>query len=523
MPAASTPLARASSPLGVSHPLFVAYRPAWVKLLDVYEGTGGFLDPARPYLEPHPREWLDHSVPRKDEDGNILGYEPNTSPTKPSPKLTERRRLAVYENVAATLVDQLQAALFRGSVSRTFKEEQEARRPIQDFWDDADGLDTPWHALLKEAWKPAGTFGHIFLYLEMVEDRDIPVVRLYTPLDVPDWLTDDRGALTAVKFLEAAPRTDFRTAAAMSEREIRVRVVTAEGWELQDTKGTVLEGGPHPFGILPVVPLYSRRRSLLPIIGKSVLGDPQQYIDLYNQDSEARELLRKQTFSILNVVVGESPAGLIAEQQKMGQQAGTGNVLFTSQAAQYLSPDSGNIEAYHASMDRRIRTIYRLALLPWDTDSREAESAESRRIKREDLNQQLAGFADELQRAERKVSELVYRARYGDAWERWWENDGLTVAWPQTFDVAPLVELLDGYERATGLDLGETATKEAKKRAALALLPDVSEATRAKIHSEIEALEVKTAEEKRQEDLAVKMGQLTGAMAVQVPEVPGGN
>jgi hypothetical protein len=510
MPAASTPLNRASSPLGVSHPLFTTYRDTWVRLLDVYEGTGGFLDPARPYLEPHPREWLDHSVPVM-SDETVIGYEPNPSPTKPSPKLKERRRLAVYENVAATLVDQIQAALFRGEVARTFREDVDTQRPIQEFWQDADGLGTEWHGLLKEGWKPAGTFGHIFLYLEMVEDRDVPVVRLYTPLDVPDWLTDDRGALVAVKFLEAAPRADFGTTAAMAERDVRVRVVTDKGWELQDTKGARIDGGDHPFGILPVVPLYSRRRSLLPIIGKSVLGDPQQFIDLYNQDSEARELLRKQTFSILNVVTGDAPDGLIKEQQKMGMQTGTGNVLFTSAAAQYLSPDSGNIEAYHASMDRRIRTIYRTALLPWDTDSRDAEAAESRRIKREDLNQQLAGFADECQRTERKVSELVYRARYGNAWETWWEKDGLTVAWPKTFDVTPLIELLDGYERATGLDLGETATKEAKKRAALALLPDVSEATRRQINEEIDALEVKTQEEIRQEELAVKVQKLTGA------------
>jgi hypothetical protein len=507
MPAASTPRNRASSPLGVSHPLFLDYRDTWKRLLDVYEGSGAFLDPSRPYLEPHPREWLDHSVPVKDTDGNILGYEPNASPTRPSPKLKERRRLAVYENVAATLVDQLQAALFRGDVTRTFKDDTDAKRPIQEFWDDADGLGTGWHALLKEGWKPAGTFGHIFLYLEMVEDRDVPVVRLYTPLDVPDWLTDDRGALIAVKFLEAAPRADFKQTAATADRDLRVRVITETEWELQDMKGARLDGGPHPFGGLPVVPLYARRRPMLPVIGKSVLGDPQQYIDLYNQDSEARELLRKQTFSILNVVTGDSPDGLIKEQQKMGMQTGTGNVLFTSQAAAYLSPDSGNIEAYHASMDRRIRTIYRLALLPWDTDSREAESAESRRIKREDLNQQLAGFADECQRAEKRVSELVYRARYGDAWETWWERDGLTLAWPQTFDVTPLMELLDGYERLTGLELGETATKEAKKRAAVALLPDVSEATRKQINEEIDALEIVTEEERRKDELAVKMGK----------------
>lgn len=512
MPAASTPYNRASSPLGVVHPLYRDFQPIWKQLHDIYEGSGGFLDADRPYLVPHPREWLDHSEPVKDDDGAVIGWAPKQRPTNPSPKLRERRKLARYENIAATLIDQLQGALFRNPIVRNFGQNTDTRRPIQDFWDDADGLGTAWDALCKEAWKPAGVFGHVFLYLEEAEDRDVPVVRLYTPLDVPDWLVDDRGGLIAVKFLEAAPRDDFRIAPVVTEKDLRVRLVTAEGWEIQTIGGKRIEGGSHAFDALPVVPLYSRRRALLPVIGQSLLRDPQLYLDHYNLLSEVRELLRKQTFSILNVVVGDTPAGLVTEQQKLGAQAGTSNVLFTSNPAAYISPDSGNVDAYHEHIDRLVRTIYRLALLPWETDSLDAESAEARRMKREDLNQQLAGFADECARADKRVAELVYRARFGEAWARQWEADGLSIQWPNEFDVTPLMDLIDGYTAAIGLDLGETATRAARKKAARATLPDLTQETYAQIDQEIDAMPVKSQEEIRQEEMNAKVAKLTGAM-----------
>src|SRR5690349_18358921 len=82
--------------IALQHPLYTQWQPVWSAAYDVYEGAGGFLDPARPYLIAHPREWLDHSF--KDADGRM---QPNDAPSKPSPKLQMRRKLARYENVAA--------------------------------------------------------------------------------------------------------------------------------------------------------------------------------------------------------------------------------------------------------------------------------------------------------------------------------------------------------------------------------------------------------------------------------------
>lgn len=517
MSAASAPLGTVSPVLGVSHPLYATYRPIWQKLLDVFEGAGGFLSDVKPYLIAHPREFLDHSIPQyADDNQTITGYTVNLSPSNPSPKLLERRKLARYENIAETLVGQLRAALFRVGAVRTFSDEapvpQIGKRPIEQFHADADGLGTSWDELLRQAWCPAAVFGHVFLYLDDASEddaREVPVARLYTPLDVPDWLMDEKGRVTQIKFLEAGPRESFRTPVTNAARNVRVRVVTEDGWSLQTVGGKVIEAGFHSFGSLPVAVLYAKRRAITPFIGKSVLGDPMNFIDLYNLVSEVRELLRKQTFSILNVPVGDN-GSIEREQGLIGRQSGTGNILFTSQPADYISAEGSNVEVYHAHIDRLIRTIYRLAVLPWESDSRDAESGDSRRIKREDLNQQLAGFADELQRVDERVTDLIYQATYGAAWDRWRERDGLKNRWPDTFEVTPLEELLKQFTDAIRLELGETATKEAKKRAVRAALPDLTPQMLALIDDEIAASEVLTEADRRQQQLDASIKRFAG-------------
>lgn len=517
MAAASTPLGSPSASLGVSHPLYLRWRDTWTRLHDVYDGAGGFLDDTRPYLIPHPREWLDHSTPVYADDGvTVIRYDVNSNPKTPSPKLKERRKLARYENVAATLIEQLAGALFREGPQRTFADEapeppRGRQRPIEQFWADADGLGTSWDDLLQESWKPCAAFGHLWLYADLDAETGLPVIRRYTPLDVPDWLTDDFGRLVSVKFLEAAPRESYARTASTAHLDVRIREVTAEGWTLADRKGNVIADGQHGFGVLPVTLWYAKRRALTPFMGRSVLGDPQLHIDLYNLISETRELLRKTAFAVINVQVGDGPNALEQAQRMLGQQTGSGNILFSHGAAQILESDGTSVTSYHEHIDRLTRLIYRLVVVAWDTDSRDAESAESRRIKREDLDQQLAAYADECQRVDAWATELVYRAAYGPAWERWRERDGLTLAWPDTFTLPPLADVVKEFSDAIALDLGETATKELKRRAARAVLPDASAETLTNVDADIDAMDVVTADERRQQELEARTARLAGA------------
>lgn len=501
----------------VTHPLYATWAPTWQQLYDIYEGAGGFLDPNRPYLIAHPREWLDHSLPGPTgEDGTAIGMVPNPSPSKPSPKLLRRRELARYENIAATILDVVMASLFATAPTRTVGQpgaEKTTATLIEQFWMDVDGKRTSVDDYLQHSWIPAAGFGHTILLMEKADteattaaDAKKPRLCRYTPLDLIDWLTDDEGKLLAVKLIEPEPRLAFELP---KLNQFRVRVVDEKSWTLYDSTGTKLDGAEHGFGRLPVVVLYGKRRALTPFIGKSVLGDPMLYIDAYNLVSEERELLRNQTFAILNVPLGKE--GTVAEEQaRLGSQSGTANVMFSGEKADFISPDGANVNAYQQTQDRLGRMIYRLASVPWEGDSRAAESAESRRVKREEMTATLKKYASEVQKADAEITELVYRAVHGDGWEAALKTDQVVTAYPDTFDPPDMNLVVQTVGLALGLDLGDTATKNLKKQTVRQLMPDTSQVDLKVIDDEIDSQEILTADEKQQQLLDASASRMAG-------------
>lgn len=523
---------RPTSPGIVPHPAYTTWAPIWQRLFDVYEGAGGFTDPAKPYIYAHPREWLDHSLKTSTADAPET-WVSNPNPTRPSPKLLARRRIARYEPVASTLVDQLKAALFRKGATRSFADPKKIddTHPLRLFWQNADGAERGIASVMQDAWTAAAVFGHMLLVADRLgetsatstrADQPTVILRSYTPLDLYDWLTDELGALTAVRLLEAAPREDFKTPATAIMSQ--VRDIDATSWTLQvvdkrmrPTTATPTTGD-HGFGVLPVRVLYARRRPLTPTIGRSVLGDPALYVDLYNLISEVRELLRNQTFAILNVPLG-ADGSIEREMGLLGQTAGTQNVLFSSLPADYVSPEGTNVEVYHEHIDRLVRTIYRLAVVDWQSDSKDVESADSRQIKREDLQAMLAGYASECEQAEVGIARLVYRAHYGETWQTQWDADQPSIKYPTTFDVSGLLDEIEAVTAGIALELGETATREMKKRAVPRLLPDLPQSVLTEIEKEIDALEVVTAADKEREMLQMTLAASAPAEEPTMEEV----
>ena len=438
----------------IRHPLHATFNTVWTKLRHVREGTGGFLDGK--YLVAHPREWKDHDQPE---------------PSVPTKKLTARRALACYENFASTIIDAMKTALFRQQAVRRVVETKQDT-PLQQWWENVDGLGTHIDDFLQHAWDMAGTFGHLVLYVDTpagdaptAADQRAPFIRVYTPLDVLDWLVDDLGQVTAIKFAEAVPRDSLEIAA---KTETRVRVVTTTGWQVfTDTSKTPVSEGEHQMGVLPVVYLYAQRRPMEPHVGMSVLGDPKLFLDLYNLTSEVRELLRNQTFGILNIPLGSGDTAMSVEQaqQIAGGAKGTDNALFSGLAAGFISPDPGNVAAYHNEITRRLRTIYRLASLSWEADSKDAEAEGSLKLKREDMHQRLSGYADELEKADYALTDLFYRATQGaEAGPTRKEKDTVQIKYPDTFDMTPFDEVIAQAEAALSLGLPAAFLKELRKR-----------------------------------------------------------
>lgn len=440
--------------VGYCHPDYLDFQSEWIKLAHVREGTGGFLNGT--YLHAHPREWEDYT---------------SASPSVPTKKLRTRRNIASYENFAATLVESFRSALTREAPVRRVGEGK-SDTPIQKFWENCDGAGTSMDAFMATAFDIAGTFGHMWVYMdrpkvtaaETAADEPLPFLRYYTPLDAMDWRVDDMGRLVAIKFAESPANTDLRVPVNRGDQQMRV--ITTESWELYDMKGKLVDSGEHKMGIVPVLPVFTNRRPLKPWIGAPILGDPDNFIDLYNLVSEIRELLRNQAFSILNVPLGTGPDAMTVEQAQtlMGNAKGTDNVLFSGTAAGFISADAENVVVYHAEFSRKLRSIFRLAGVAWESDSKDAEAEGSMQLKREDMNQRLSGYANEMEASETRIVEMFYRATVGeDAWERQVEADGAQVAYPDTFDLTPFDDLLKQAQQMPAVGMPPLFMKELRK------------------------------------------------------------
>jgi hypothetical protein len=191
-----------------AHPQYGLYAPVWEKLANCYSGDGGFLDGT--YLVAHPREWEDYTA---------------TNPKKPTKKLKARRAIARYENVAGTILNQLQAALFRESITRTIGKDEDSteKHPLSAWWRNVDGKGTcSIDDYMATHWIHCGLYGHIVHLMDLPRATEAPLTQAdagepflcaYTPTDVADWRIDDYGAVTAVKLLEVETQPDIKVGA----------------------------------------------------------------------------------------------------------------------------------------------------------------------------------------------------------------------------------------------------------------------------------------------------------------------
>lgn len=504
---------------GGVHPEFERFAPVWTKLRHVYDGTGGFLDGT--YLVAHPREWLDHTISvTSDTDPKVvIRREPNPNPTKPTRKLKTRRTLARYDNIAAPIIEQKLSALFRQAITRTTgtnatEEQRKAagQHPYEAWVEDCDGYGTHLTDFMMDADRVAMIFGHAILVMDRPvgpvpiskAEQKFPVLRLYSPLDCPDWLLDANGTLTGIALMEAVPRTSLEQPAAVANYQRRI--ITDTGWSIKGGPNATPET-PHDFGRLPVVTLYAKRHGSIPFIGNSILGDPKRHIDLFNLTSELRELLRNQTFGILNVPLGTGDAAQGVEQAQlmMGTGTGTDNVLFSSLPAQFISPESANVTVYQQEREDLVRMIYRTSNTPFEADSRDAESEGSLALKREDFNQGLSALADECERAEYALAELFFRAHYGvTGWEAALKAADLSIGYPDSFDPTPFAEQLEQAQALVAVQMPHEVMQAVKRDMLPSALPSATPAELAALYKAIEAQEDPEIVRQREQEAALR-------------------
>jgi hypothetical protein len=154
--------------------------------------------------------------------------------------------------------------------------------------------------------------------------------------------------------------------------------------------------------------------------------------------------------------------------------------------------------------------------VPWEADSKDAEASGSLKLKREDMNQVLASYADECEKAEYQFVELWFRFHYPDTWQQELEDAEVVIRYPDSFDTTPFVELLEQAQAALTLNMDEmspTFAVELRRRLVAKFMPDASEETTNAITAELE----KSSQQLQAPGLAQKMAQLQKMYSMPPP------
>lgn len=477
----------------LTHPRYAQWVDDWIALGHIYEGDGPYMTGEA--LIPHPRE-LTYAT---SVDG-MVNFDVVTGTTR---KYKQRQRVAHYENMASVIVDTLVDHQFSKGITRSIKERGVlGHHPIERFWEDVDGEGTSMSDWMEQAQTLAHVYGHLFVVMDRLErveraaegklprvrtraQMSRPILRLYVPPDVPDWLAPS-GFLRAVKLREAGERKSLLDITSAADPEASMLVLTPTQWQRLDTRGRIVAAGDHEFGRLPVLVFRAHRRARIPVIGRSTLRDPRLYQTHYNLISEAREIIRNQTFSVLNIQLGN---GETVEQArgKLGQHMGTDSILYSTNAAAFIAPPDGPLQAVVNQIHALETKIFRLVGLPYEQDNRQGVSEGTARLKTKDINSLLQACANRGERLEYQIDELWASSEYGPgrALSSLDEAD-LTVRYPSEFYVEQLAEVVADATATIAVGVGPSATAAIKKRVVHVALRDASYEQLAEIEREID-------------------------------------
>jgi hypothetical protein len=163
--------------------------------------------------------------------------------------------------------------------------------------------------------------------------------------------------------------------------------------------------------------------------------------------------------------------------------------------AGYVAPPDGPAARYTEELARVERKAFRLTGLPWESDSKEAESEGSRQLKAADLNSSLASLADNAEEIDYFAARMYYIATLGpQRGMEAYKEAGIRIGHPDEFHTEQLMSKAEEAKLVLELGVGPTAARLIKAGVLQLGLPDLDQDTRASIDRELEE-ETKLAQE----------------------------
>lgn len=441
------------------HPVYSQYADLWRVGLDAYDGAGGFLDGS--YLWRFPRE--------EQTDFN------------------KRRAQARYHNYVDTLID-IYVRCITTDITR-----RSTDPGLEDWWKNVDGRGASMTGYVMAVLGQSLAAGHAATLIDKApdvpdgqakaDDPNLPYLVTFPATAILDWRVDRQG-LAAIKLQEALPTAGLEIEPAMDDAGFLLW--DRDQWARFDDEGRPLGQGSTDLGKVPVEVLRPKPSRKHPFIGKPLLT-PSVVRALYNRASEEDLVIRDQAFSLFVISV---PADATADdiekvRQTLGAGVGTTTVTIVKGTADFKTADMAVPATIRENQAFLIAELYRMAHFRYQRDSLQAESAEAIRLQRQELDQVLTGIAEEVQTFELAIARLYFdwTAPEGRAA---FEAAHVEIQYPSEFAIPDVEKELAGWAAAIALNLGDTASKELRKRAVSLVLPDLSEDTLEQVRAEID-------------------------------------
>lgn len=451
--------------LKMAHPDYVRYEPAWMVLLDAFEGRGGFLDGG--YLWPYARE-------------EQAGYE-------------ERRKWARYHNYLEALIDLYVRFVFTNGVKRTSKSEE------YDAWtEDVDGAGTGLTPFLKQFASMALACGHAGVLVDKTgqeatgptkaDEQATVIASVFAAPSIKDWrYTENR--VSAIKLCEAAPATDLLTQAPDGPDGMQYLLWDKTGWARFTSKGELVNGDMPGLEMVPLVTLRPKASQTSRMLGRALVGNANVIKALFNRASEEDEVLRAQAFSVLTVSI-DKDANLEEARASLGNVIGTAKALIAKGEIKYETPDQSVPTTIRDNIAYLVQEMYRAAHVKFNRDSLAAQSGESIRLQYTELNEMLQGLAKSLAQAEREIARCWFgwTEATPEAAQAAFEAAQPVAEYPDEFFLDDLKGDIEAWIESLSMGLGQTMTQRIKKRAVRRIEPDMPKDELDKVDSEIEAM-----------------------------------
>lgn len=353
-----------------------------------------------------------------------------------------RFQRAVFESISQVVVNTYQSHIRRKGIQRADNE----NKNYQEFYDNCDleghNLD---YFMLERVFIPAQIFGTCYVIADLPQSEkevaseyerkqeDIrPYLTCYYPTETVNWQWS-KGKFDWIVFKESEfEKIENPLDLKKSQGEIvTYKVWTPTTWSRLDKNGTLITGGEHQWGEIPIATFYNRESMLYPLpIGLSAIKLIAE-LDrkCFNLSSLLDEFLYRQCF-----------AQLVLDKEMLGKiiETGTTRVLFgdlETLQPYFLEPPQGAAQFIVSERDRTVDSAYRFAMIRGDSYVNEEQTAQSGVAKAYDIHdsqQNIAQKSSNMESGENKIHKLL-ESFHGE----------MSAEYPTEFDIKTLNEELE--------------------------------------------------------------------------------